>query len=682
MLSVLAGPVQAQRLALPPEEQDAVNRAIRRGVDFLKASQFKTGTWAKSEAPHQVGYSALPGLTLLECGVPPTDPTIKHAAAFIRSQAAKIDRTYELALSILFLDRLGDPRDRKLIQTFALRLIAGQSATGGWGYKCPNLPPAVQAELLVALRHLNPPREGVPGGGRDPVNLPGIAGRPDDLTPVAQPRRDLPSGVPARKPGDDLIPAARTPGDLPSGGPARKPGDPPSGTTSGGSPGSSQLTPSSDVDARDLLREWLGFNKTPPENKKATKETADAKGRPQPDKGNARDAGPNDNKNNDNKNNGPGSEAKGADGKPAPPRKPFVIPERLRRLPVLQDPEIQVLADPTDKREELIVSTTDNSNTQFAILALWTAQRHRVPTERSLKLIVRRYETSQNPDGTWSYDYIFGGGGGGSPAMTSVGLIGLAVGHGLANAEAGGPPVRDRRILNGLTALSRFVGQPAEQIVNLRMQNLYFLWSLERVAVLYNLPKIGDKDWYRWGAQILVANQDLKGNWANGQYPGSSEPLDTCLALLFLKRANLVRDLTSRLPFKAADLNSGVLEKLAPPPTLKAPGPIENTPSKPVEPAKPPDPETPPSKPPLPALEGTTASSTPSPEATTSGDKKKWVGLGIVLFIVFVGGGLFLFFLITRRSEDEEKPAARKKRKVSPVKRKVRSRPAPSDAGV
>jgi hypothetical protein len=650
----LAEPVQAQRLPLPPEEQDAVNRAIDRGVDFLKDSQFKTGTWAKADGPHQVGYSALPGLTLLECGVPATDPTIQRTARFIRSQTAKIDRTYELALSILFLDRLGDPRDHKLIQTFAVRLIAGQSATGGWGYKCPILQPPVQAELLVTLRNLTPPPEGPPGG-HDPVNMPGVAGRPGDLTPVA-----------------------RTPGDVP----ARKPGDPIAGTTSGGSPGSSIGSPGSSANPPDLLREWLGFTKSPPKNETEAKDKPDAKAGPRPDNGNARDAGPNDNKN-----NGPGGDAKGGDGKPAAPRKPYVIPERLRLLPVVQDPETHVLVDPKDKREELIVGTTDNSNTQFAILGLWIAQRHRVPTECSLKLIVRRYETSQNADGTWSYDYVSGGGGGGTPAMTSVGLIGLAVGHGLANLEAGGPPVRDRRILNGLTALSGFVGQPAEQIDKLPMQNLYFLWSLERVAVLYNLPKIGDKDWYRWGAQILVANQDLKGNWSNGQYPGSAPPLDTCLALLFLKRANLVRDLTSRLPFKAADLNSGVLKKLTPPPapTPKAADPIEQSTTKPVETPKPPEPQTPPpSKPPQPALEGTTASSSPAPDVESSGDKKKWIGVGIIVFVVVAGGGLLLFLLIASRmkSDDEEKPAPRKKRKVGKVKGNVKKRPAPSDAGV
>ena len=665
LLIALGPPVQAQRLTLPPEEQDAVNHAIDRGVDYLKASQFKTGTWAQLKAPHEVGYSALPGLTLLECGVPPSDPIIQRTARFVRSKAASLNTTYELSLIILFLDRLGEPRDKKLIQTLALRLIAGQSATGGWGYKCPVLTPAIHAELLAALRHLNPPLEGGLGGGRDPVNMPGIAGRPDNMPAAAtnpdRDRGDLPSLAEAS-----------------SEGPTTKPGDSSRGTLPDGGSGSSLQTPDSTRNGSDLFRDWLGFTKPPPvppppPEKKGAQQAPDGKPDARPDKPNAKDAGLDD-KNND------------KDGRPAAPRKAYVIPERLRLLPVIQDPELHVLKDPQDKRHELIVSTTDNSNTQFAILALWAAQRHGVPMERSLKLMVRRFLTSQNADGTWSYDYVFRGGQGGTPPMTCVGLIGMAVGHGLANREAGAPPVRDPRILNGLVALSRFIGQPAERIGGLPMQNLYFLWSVERVAVLYKLSKIGDKDWYRWGAQILVANQDSKGNWANGQYHGSSPPLDTCLALLFLKRANLVGDLTSRLPFNAADLNSGVLEKLAPPPsapTPKTPESIQKTTAK-TEPAKSAEPDPTLSKP-TGAFTGIPAApSADSDVASTGGGRGKWVALGIVLFLLVAGGGLLLVLLLVNRrtDENEEEEVPRKKRKAVKGKRKGKTMAAGSDAGV
>jgi hypothetical protein len=43
----------------------------------------------------------------------------------------------------------------------------------------------------------------------------------------------------------------------------------------------------------------------------------------------------------------------------------------------------------------------DNSNSQFAILALWAAQRYDIPMQRTLALMLRRYQSSQNADGSW-----------------------------------------------------------------------------------------------------------------------------------------------------------------------------------------------------------------------------------------------------------------------------------------
>ena len=76
-----------------------------------------------------------------------------------------------------------------------------------------------------------------------------------------------------------------------------------------------------------------------------------------------------------------------------------------------------------------------------------------------------------------------------------------------------------------------------------------------------DLPTVGGKDWYRWGAEILVANQQPLGNWDKGGYHGASRPLDTSLALLFLKRANLAKDLTARLPFDKKELEKTITHK-------------------------------------------------------------------------------------------------------------------------
>ncbi len=81
--------------------------------------------------------------------------------------------------------------------------------------------------------------------------------------------------------------------------------------------------------------------------------------------------------------------------------------------------------------------------------------------------------------------------------------------------------------------------------------DLYFLWCVERMAMVYGLDKIEGKDWYKWGAEIIIKNQQQDGSWKE-RFPGVP---DTCFALLFLKRANVVQDLTDKLRSLMARLN-------------------------------------------------------------------------------------------------------------------------------
>jgi hypothetical protein len=206
---------------------------------------------------------------------------------------------------------------------------------------------------------------------------------------------------------------------------------------------------------------------------------------------------------------------------------------------------------------------TDNSNTQFAILGVWAAGRHGVPMERTLALLVKRFRKSQNDDGSWGYHFSTIEEMRGSPAMTCSGLLGLAVGHGLiAGASSSNrPSAKDTAIKKGLDALSQHIGRPlgdppgriarrpARRAITRSPINLYFLWSVERVGMLYGLRTIAGKDWYHWGAEMLVDHQDANGGWMCDGYHGTSFQTDTCFALLFLKRANLTRDLTQRLQF-------------------------------------------------------------------------------------------------------------------------------------
>ena len=96
--------------------QEDIKEAVRKGVEYLMQIQGPEGMWP----PHRggtpggnfpLGYTALPALTLLECGVPKNDASVQKAAKFVRNEAKESYATYQISLTILFLDRLGDPQD-------------------------------------------------------------------------------------------------------------------------------------------------------------------------------------------------------------------------------------------------------------------------------------------------------------------------------------------------------------------------------------------------------------------------------------------------------------------------------------------------------------------------------------------------------------------------------------------
>jgi hypothetical protein len=404
---------------LTKEEQAKVDEAIDKGVAFLKKEQKKDGSWPRYwPSLYPIAQIALPAYALLESGVPADDPGIQKAAELLRKIALKTptNLTYELSLTLLFFDRLGDPKDKKLIQSLALRLILGQGQTGAWSYRNVSISEKHEAALLKLLGELGKRME---------------AGK-------------------------------------------------------------------SSVEALSEIE----------------------------------------------------------------------VPLLFRHVTVFQD--LRAI----DWREEK--AATDNSNTQFAIMGLWAAQRHDVPTTPTLRLVVERFERTQAEDGRWAYR------GTGSTAlatltrrsMTCVGLIALAVGRGTKMSTPGAPAPGqvDLRVLRGLAALYQGIGLSTRKFTQrLSPEDLYYLWSLERVGMLYNLPTIGDKEWYRWGAQILVTNQNGNGSW-----PAPSErrekidwaipPLEygpifnTSFALLFLKHSHPMKDLSAKLPFTSKELNEGIAQ--------------------------------------------------------------------------------------------------------------------------
>ena len=153
-----------------------------------------------------------------------------------------------------------------------------------------------------------------------------------------------------------------------------------------------------------------------------------------------------------------------------------------------------------------------------------------------------------------------------------MGLLGLAISHRqvtIPKLSLRHRQIADLRVLKGLLALYGEIGVPTGQMERaVPYMDVYFLWSLERVGMLYDLPTIGDKEWYRWGAEILLTNQKSDGRWesafdpkdaAKSLMPNDYPSLTTAFALLFLKRSHPMKDLTPKLPLKAEALNKSIV---------------------------------------------------------------------------------------------------------------------------
>lgn len=249
------------------------------------------------------------------------------------------------------------------------------------------------------------------------------------------------------------------------------------------------------------------------------------------------------------------------------PRKLEDLPAKGKRvateLPRTIQAKLAVIARGPTSRED-----GDNSNTQFATLALWAGRRYGVPTQAALVNVDARFRIAQANDGTWGYTPPARGvaAASGTATMTCAGLLGLACGHGARadvkkakekekdkDKEGAIDVSADKNLTAGLLALGTTVGNPVGwkgdgqapvAISSAEGKAFYYLWSLERVCVMLGLETLGKKDWYNWGAEILLKNQKNNGMWT-GEY--SSSGADTCFALLFLKKANLLRDLSSSI---------------------------------------------------------------------------------------------------------------------------------------
>lgn len=195
-------------------------------------------------------------------------------------------------------------------------------------------------------------------------------------------------------------------------------------------------------------------------------------------------------------------------------------------------------------------SNADNSNSQFAVLALYEAERAGARVPDAVWTAARQYwESGQNADGSWGYRQ----GQPGTGSMTCAGITSLIIIYDVVRQPAAKVDDQNRinccqpapggidRIQRGLNWLARhFTVRQNPQGGNTWI--FYYLYGLERVGRLSALRFIGQHDWYREGSAFLL---ELKATVAPGGVPTDfwvgpnmeSDPLlATSFALLFLAK--------------------------------------------------------------------------------------------------------------------------------------------------
>ena len=184
---------------------------------------------------------------------------------------------------------------------------------------------------------------------------------------------------------------------------------------------------------------------------------------------------------------------------------------------------------------------TDNSNAQYAILGLQAANEAGVTIPPQVWNAARLFWLrQQNRDGGWGYH----AGSGSYGSMTCAGISSLVI-TGLKRTQsrevlAGdsiqncGSETTDGPLAAGINWMANHFTVKDNPLHG--SYKLYYLYGMERAGRLAGVRFFGRSDWYRDGAEELVATQDaVNGSWqGNG---GENDPvLGTSFALLFLAK--------------------------------------------------------------------------------------------------------------------------------------------------
>ncbi|MDO4587180.1 MAG: DUF4159 domain-containing protein [Planctomycetia bacterium] len=201
----------------------------------------------------------------------------------------------------------------------------------------------------------------------------------------------------------------------------------------------------------------------------------------------------------------------------------------------------------------------DNSNSQFAILALYEAERIGISVDPTVWKTAENYWLKmQNEDGSWGYrasiqNLQTGNSGEGTGSMTCAGIAGLVICSGI-RAKGGAAFEKEsgeiqccqdfddsisERIDKGLNWLASHFSVQSNPgaVANSNVNIFYYLYGLERVGRLTANRFIGQNDWYREGAESLLRRKGTLSQFWNAQNDlKNNNAVSTAFALLFLSK--------------------------------------------------------------------------------------------------------------------------------------------------
>ncbi len=200
---------------------------------------------------------------------------------------------------------------------------------------------------------------------------------------------------------------------------------------------------------------------------------------------------------------------------------------------------------------------SDNSNSQFALLALYEAELVGVEIDDEVWDRAEAYwARMQNEDGSWGYrasplNPAGNPSGYGTGSMTCAGIASLAICSGVR--EAARAKVEGERVLccqevedDAAIRISRglnWLGKHFSVQTNPGHASgtdsyfFYYLYGLERVGRLTANRFVGKSDWYREGAEVLLRRKGVLSQFWNAQKDlAGNTCVSTSFALLFLSK--------------------------------------------------------------------------------------------------------------------------------------------------